>query len=337
MGYPLDRSFFISKLTPDPSSFNNCQKKVWESWIRTKFLFLNFTEDTVALYYKAISFRSRKKESVSHRRLRFSFFFFFFFCFFFFSSSLFSFSFTSPSSTKTQQLQTTTNNKKMYFTNSTRNSFFSFFFLLSLVFLLSSPQEVSGGLTVTQITWGIMGLDSNSVTTGPNNFPLAFKVCNTGTSSVTNALTTFTWTTTNSYINLLLPTGNVGNTISLGTITVSNLLLLPPPPPPPFFLLSVEVHSLPALFLGQQLCSGWVFSWDHEKHSGLQLSKTLFSDCKCRLREFSYNSNSSRSLCWETCLSKQKCSGSNLSHWSLLGICRGHCNIQTEWKNSNSR
>ena len=43
-------------------------------------------------------------------------------------------------------------------------------------------------LTITPITWGVVGLDSNNVTTGPNLFPVGARICNTGTTAATNVV-----------------------------------------------------------------------------------------------------------------------------------------------------
>jgi uncharacterized repeat protein (TIGR01451 family) len=63
-----------------------------------------------------------------------------------------------------------------------------------------SPDAVS--LTVTPITWNIIGLDSNSPATGPNRFPVGARVCNTGSSALTNVTANFLWDSANANINL---------------------------------------------------------------------------------------------------------------------------------------
>ena len=57
-------------------------------------------------------------------------------------------------------------------------------------------------LTIIPITWGVVGLDSNNVTTGPNHFPVGARVCNTGTTAATNVASTFVWDSANALINL---------------------------------------------------------------------------------------------------------------------------------------
>ena len=57
-------------------------------------------------------------------------------------------------------------------------------------------------LTITPITWGVVGLDSNNVTVGPNLFPVGARVCNTGATAATNVASTFVWDSANALINL---------------------------------------------------------------------------------------------------------------------------------------
>src|SRR3954471_13726128 len=55
-----------------------------------------------------------------------------------------------------------------------------------LVAMLLAPFSAHAALTVTPLTWNVVGLDSNSPTTGPKNFPIGARVCsNIATSNVT--------------------------------------------------------------------------------------------------------------------------------------------------------
>lgn len=67
--------------------------------------------------------------------------------------------------------------------------------IVALMFavLLVGAAPASAALTVTPITWDIVGLDSNDVTTGPQDFPFAARVC-TNVSTGTNVVrATFNW------------------------------------------------------------------------------------------------------------------------------------------------
>src|SRR6266508_5484990 len=84
-------------------------------------------------------------------------------------------------------------------------------------FLFQSQYSVSAAaiLTVTPITWNVIGLDSNNVNVGPNNFPVGVRICNTGDATATSVSATFVWDTANANINL--------RSGSLNPITFSSL------------------------------------------------------------------------------------------------------------------
>jgi len=68
----------------------------------------------------------------------------------------------------------------------------------------ADPVALSVALSVTPVTWNIIGLDSNNVAVGPNDFPVGARVCNGG-DTVTGAVTaSFVWETPGlgAYINL---------------------------------------------------------------------------------------------------------------------------------------
>jgi LPXTG-site transpeptidase (sortase) family protein len=60
----------------------------------------------------------------------------------------------------------------------------------------------AASLTITPITWNVVGLDSNDVSAGPNNFPVGARVCNTGDTAATNVVVDFAWDTSNTFIAL---------------------------------------------------------------------------------------------------------------------------------------
>src|SRR5205807_7066803 len=68
------------------------------------------------------------------------------------------------------------------------------------------------GLTVTPVTWNVIGLDSNRVTDGPDTFQVGARVCNTGATAVTNVTGTLIWDSANAFINV-----NGSNPINAGT------------------------------------------------------------------------------------------------------------------------
>src|ERR1700750_1111852 len=84
-----------------------------------------------------------------------------------------------------------------------------------LAVLAAGPAQAAPTLSVTRITWNVVGLDSNKVSTGPNQFPVGMRVCNNGSSAATNTTATFAWDSSNQSISLLeSPTHSIG---TLGT------------------------------------------------------------------------------------------------------------------------
>jgi len=76
------------------------------------------------------------------------------------------------------------------------------------------PVQAAANLSVTPLTWNIVGLDSNNVTVGPNHFPVGARVCNIGDAVATNIQSAFNWATgSDPYINLR-PGSNVAYTAS---------------------------------------------------------------------------------------------------------------------------
>lgn len=92
--------------------------------------------------------------------------------------------------------------------------------LITSLVLSFNPAIAEAILTITPLTWNIVGLDSNNVNVGPNNFPVGARVCNSGTDA-SNVEATFVWDdgldpyTGHAYINL--------RPGSLSSITLSSL------------------------------------------------------------------------------------------------------------------
>ncbi|MBI3913570.1 MAG: hypothetical protein HY327_05220, partial [Chloroflexi bacterium] len=68
-------------------------------------------------------------------------------------------------------------------------------------------------LTITPITWNVIGLDSNDVTVGPNTFMVGARVCNTGDTTATNVVSNFVFDSANSFIAL-----NGASSLSVATL-----------------------------------------------------------------------------------------------------------------------
>ncbi len=89
--------------------------------------------------------------------------------------------------------------------------------------------KAAASLTITPITWNVVGLDSNDVTAGPNNFPVGARVCNTGDVDLTGVVADFVWDDGKDDYYGSLPDGSPGDpyinlrTGSLSQITIGNL------------------------------------------------------------------------------------------------------------------
>lgn len=66
------------------------------------------------------------------------------------------------------------------------------------------PAYAATTLSVTPITWNVIGLDSNNVNVGPNHFPIGARVCNTGATASSTLTANFVWDNTPSpnYIDI---------------------------------------------------------------------------------------------------------------------------------------
>lgn len=73
---------------------------------------------------------------------------------------------------------------------------------LVLGLLAAAFASAATTLTVTPITWDVIGLDSNDVNTGPNRFPIGVRVTNTGAVASGTVTVTWTWDSANAGINL---------------------------------------------------------------------------------------------------------------------------------------
>ncbi len=77
----------------------------------------------------------------------------------------------------------------------------------------ASPAVAVAALAIEPLTWNIVGLDSNDVSEGPNQFLTGARVCNTGDAPATNASATLIWEAPNPYITLAGP-----DTVALGDV-----------------------------------------------------------------------------------------------------------------------
>jgi uncharacterized repeat protein (TIGR01451 family) len=86
--------------------------------------------------------------------------------------------------------------------------------------LAAQRTDAAVVLTVTPLTWNVIGLDSNSPASGPNRFPIGARVCVTAGSTTASAVTAdFVWDSSNPYI--ALRPGSLA-TIDLGSISAGS-------------------------------------------------------------------------------------------------------------------
>ena len=62
--------------------------------------------------------------------------------------------------------------------------------LLGMLPIDAPPAAAAPALTVTPITFDVIGLDSNNVTVGPDLFPVGARICNTGDVTLTGGTAT---------------------------------------------------------------------------------------------------------------------------------------------------
>jgi len=76
--------------------------------------------------------------------------------------------------------------------------------VLAPLALLVGAGQAAAQLTITPITWDVIGLDSNNpLTSGPDTFPVGARVCNVGSTTLTGVKANFFWDSTHPYINSL--------------------------------------------------------------------------------------------------------------------------------------
>jgi large repetitive protein len=90
---------------------------------------------------------------------------------------------------------------------------------VSLLAFVRDVSAQSSVLSVTPLTWNIIGLDSNSPASGPRDFPVGARVCNTGAGALSNVNVTFNWTSVNAFVNLRPGTLSAINIASLAAGT----------------------------------------------------------------------------------------------------------------------
>ena len=87
--------------------------------------------------------------------------------------------------------------------------------VISVSPFVAGSASAAVSLTISPITWDVVGLDSNNPATGPNRFPVGARVCSVG-GTATTVSATFTWDSANT--NVSLRPGSL-STVNLGSIS----------------------------------------------------------------------------------------------------------------------
>lgn len=87
--------------------------------------------------------------------------------------------------------------------------------------VLQPHSAFAADISVTPITWDIIGLDSNDPQTGPNQFPVGVRVCNnSATEDATDVIATFNWTEPDPHPSINLRAGT-DDILQLGSVPAS--------------------------------------------------------------------------------------------------------------------
>ncbi|MCA1594470.1 MAG: hypothetical protein LC754_17955 [Acidobacteria bacterium] len=88
--------------------------------------------------------------------------------------------------------------------------------MLALFLGVLGAQSAYAQLSVTPVTWNVIGLDSNNPNTGPDTFQVGARACNTGGATLNNLAGTFFWDSLNPYVNLSGPITNSVRSLAAG-------------------------------------------------------------------------------------------------------------------------
>ncbi|MBX3084484.1 MAG: DUF11 domain-containing protein [Anaerolineae bacterium] len=113
--------------------------------------------------------------------------------------------------------------------------------LLAILLVLTTlfptiTASAAAVLTITPITWNVIGLDSNNVNVGPDQFPVGARVCNTGDAAATNVVSDFVWDSANVNINIVSGSPSTLSVASLAAGTCTD------------FYYNIQVTRTPAAY-----------------------------------------------------------------------------------------
>ena len=88
--------------------------------------------------------------------------------------------------------------------------------LPALFLVVLAAQGAQAQLSITPVTWNVIGLDSNNPAVGPNKFPVGARVCNSGATALSNVSANFVWDSANAFVNLGVPATLTAATLNAG-------------------------------------------------------------------------------------------------------------------------
>ncbi len=96
--------------------------------------------------------------------------------------------------------------------------------IITLGLSITRPTRISQAapiLTLTPITWDIIGLDKNEIIKGPNIYPVSVRLCNSGDTAASTIIVNFVWDDSNGlYINLVGTSTQLLTSLSASTCHV---------------------------------------------------------------------------------------------------------------------
>lgn len=99
------------------------------------------------------------------------------------------------------------------------------FSTLIIIFIILSgivfPVHAATTLTIEALTWDIIGLDSNDVSSGPAEFPVGMRVCSIGGASDGDVSVDFNWDSANTYIDLRPGSLGTSGAVNIGPLAVN--------------------------------------------------------------------------------------------------------------------
>lgn len=120
---------------------------------------------------------------------------------------------------------------------------------LCMVVLFCAGGVSAQSLSITPITWGVIGLDSNNTAVGPDTFPVGARVCNVGGAAAGNVTGSITFPAGNAAAISLVGTSSVNfGTLTFGSAPPSQYTILNTPANCADFYFNVQITRAAASY-----------------------------------------------------------------------------------------